>query len=404
MSRLASLWLVALREIRERFRSKAYLITTGLTVLVAVGLIAGPSLFGSDTEELTIGTVGEGNEAILATAVELADAERDDDEPPSVAIDAVAFDGRDAALSALDEGRVDAVIIDGSQLVVETTTGFGGSSIANRLQEAAAAVRIQTLVEEEGEQAADIIALLTSDPLEVTTPDERDPAESEGRTIIAYAGLLLLYMAVLLYGTWILTGVTEEKSNRVVEVLLSSIRPWQVLGGKILGIGLLAIAQLLVTIVAAVLALRVTGGFDLPPIELTAAANLLVWFVLGFLTFAVLFGAAGSLVSRTEEANTIAMPMTLTAVAGFFVSINALNDPSGPVSLVSTFVPLTAPFVVPVRAALQAIPLWQYLLAVLISLLSLAVFTVVAGRIYAGGVLRFGSRLGWRDAWRSSRE
>ena len=404
MTGLTALWRVAMREVTERVRSKAYLITTASTVLIVIGLIVVPSLFGGDTEESTVGSIGEGNQEIVDTAVELGNANDEPDEPASIAIDMVEFDDRAAATAALEEGDVDAVLVDGEEIIVQSVGGFGGSSFVGGLQRAAGTVQIQTVIAEEGQQAADIIAILTSDPLEISTLTEGDPAESESRTAIAYFGLLLLYLAVLLYGTWILTGVTEEKANRVVEVLLSSVRPWQILGGKILGIGTLALIQLLGTILAAVVALRVTGAFDLPPIEASNVINLLVWFVIGFLIFAVLFGAAGSLVSRTEDANTIAMPMSMTAVVGFFVSIAALNDPDGPVAVVSTFVPLTAPFVVPVRTALQAIPVWQYGAAVVISLVTLVVLTGVAGRIYAGGLLRYGGRVRVREAWRSAAE
>lgn len=404
MSGLAAFWQVAWREIGERIRSKAYLITTGLTVLIVIGLIVVPNQFGAETTESTVGFVGAGNEEIVATAVELENAGDDPVEPPSIAIEIAEFDERGLAVAALEEGEVDAVLVDGEEIVVENVGGFGGSSLVNGLQRAAAAVQIQRLIEEQGQEAADIIAILNSDPLQISTLSAADPAENESRTAMAYFGLLLLYLAVLLYGTWILTGVTEEKSNRVVEVLLSSIRPWQILGGKIVGIGALALFQLLGTILAAIVALRVTDAIDLPPIELTAVLNILLWFVIGFLLFAVLFGAAGSLVSRTEDANTIAMPMSMTAVVGFFVSITALNDPDGPVAVIFTFVPLTAPFVVPVRTALQAIPIWQYAAAVIISLIALVVLTGIAGRIYSGGLLRYGGRVGVREAWRSAAE
>ncbi|MFZ0015352.1 MAG: ABC transporter permease, partial [Acidimicrobiia bacterium] len=369
-----------------------------------LGLIVVPNLFGSDTEESTVGSVGSGNEEIIATAVELGNANDEPDAPPSVSMETVDYDDRETAVVGLEDGEVDAVLVDGEEIVVESTQGLGGSSLANELQRAAATVQIQTVVAEQGQQAEDIIEILTSDPLEITSLSGVDTEENESRTFVAYFGLLLLYLAVLLYGTWILTGVTEEKSNRVVEVLLSSIRPWQILGGKILGIGTLAMAQLLGTLVVAVVALRVTGAFDLPPIEVTAVLNLLLWFVVGFLIYAVLFGAAGSLVSRTEEANTIAMPMSMTAVVGFFVSISALNDPDGPIAVIATFIPVTAPFVVPVRTALEAIPLWQYLAALVISIAAIVVLTRVAGRIYAGGLLRYGGRVRVREAWKSASE
>lgn len=404
MTRLGALWEVTKREITERVRSKAYLITTASTILIVIALIAIPTFIEDATDESTVGSVGEGNEEIVATAVELGNAGDEPGDLPSIAIDVVAFGDRAKAIAALEDGEVDAVLVDGLEVIVSSVGGFGGTSFVSDLQRAAGTVQIQTLIEQQGQTAADIIAILTSDPLEVSTLTAADPSESESRTVVAYFGLLLLYLAVLLYGTWILTGVTEEKANRVVEVLLSSVRPWQILGGKILGIGTLALTQLLGTIVAAVVALRVTGAFDLPPIEAGAVVSLLVWFLIGFLIFAVLFGAAGSLVSRTEEANTIAMPMSMTAVVGFFVSIAALNDPDGTVAVISTFVPLTAPFVVPVRAALESIPAWQYASAVMLSLITLVFLTWVAGRIYSGGLLRYGARVKVRDAWRSAAE
>lgn len=404
MSRPGTLWQVALREITERGRSKAFLITTGLTIVILLGLIVIPTQFGGGTEESTVASVGNGNDVIISTAEDLANANDGDEDLPSIAIAIVDFDDRESAIAALDDGEVDAVLVSGEEVIVQSVGGFDGNSLVNGLQRAAGTVQIQAVIAEQGRRAANIIELLTNDSLEITTLSEGDPEESQSRTVVAYFGLLLLYMAVLLYGTWILTGVTEEKSNRVVEVLLSSVRPWQILGGKILGIGSLAIVQLLGTIAVAVIALRVTEALDLPPIELGLVVNLLVWFVAGFLIFAVLLAAAGSLVSRTEEANTASMPVNIVIVAAFFVSITALNDPSGPAATVSTFIPFTAPFVVPVRTALQAIPTWQYVVALLVCVVSVAVLTGVAGRIYAGGLLRYGGRVGLREAWRSATE
>ncbi len=404
MKGLGALGQVAMREISERAESKAYLLTTGLTILIVLGLIVLPQLFGGDTEESTVGSVGEGNDAIVSTAVEFGNANDEPGDPPTIAIEIVEYDDRDAAIEALEAGEVDAVLVDGSEVIVESVGGFGGSSFINGLQRSAGTVQIQEVIAEEGQQAVDIIEVLTSDPLEVTTLNGGEAEDGESRTFVAYFGLLLLYLAVLLYGTWILTGVTEEKANRVVEVLLSSVKPWQMLGGKILGIGTLALVQLLGTLVVAVVALRVTDAFDLPPVEWTAVLNLLLWFVIGFLIYAVLFGAAGSLVSRTEEANTIAMPMSMTAVVGLFISFAALENPDGTVAVIASFIPVTAPFVVPVRTALDAIPLWQYAASLVICLASIWVLTLVAGRIYAGGLLRYGGRVKIREAWRSAAE
>jgi ABC-2 type transport system permease protein len=301
----------------------------------------------------------------------------------------------------MDEGELDAILIDGQEVVVESVGGFGESAVLSLLQQGAASIELEAIVSEGGDAAADVIEVMTSDPLETSTLSGQE-AGDETRGAVAYAGLLLLYMAVLLYGNWMLAGVTEEKSNRVVEVLLSSVKPWQLLAGKILGIGLLGIAQFAGTILVAFLAVRAAGTIEIPSLDASTVINLVVWFVLGFLLFAVLYAAAGSLVSRMEDAQNVAFPLSMVAVAGFFVSIAALSDPDGPAAVIGTFIPLTAPFVVPVRAALGAIPAWQYLAAVVLTIAAIIGLVFVAGRIYAGGLLRFGTRVKLREAWRSA--
>jgi ABC-2 type transport system permease protein len=301
----------------------------------------------------------------------------------------------------MELGELDAILIDGDEVVVESVGGFGESAVLRLLQQGAASVALDAMVSESGEAVADVIEVMTSDPLETTTLSGPE-AGDETRGAVAYAGLFLLYMAVLLYGNWMLSGVTEEKSNRVVEVLLSSVKPWQLLAGKIAGIGLLGIAQFSGTIAVALIAVQATDTVDLPSLDFSTVANLIVWFVLGFLLFSVMYAAAGSLVSRMEDAQNVAFPLSMVAVAGFFLSITALSDPDGPAAVIGTFIPLTAPFVVPVRAALIALPLWQYLVAVVLTMGTIIGLVFVAGRIYAGGLLRFGTRVKLRDAWRSA--
>jgi ABC-2 type transport system permease protein len=403
VSSISVVWQIARREIRERGRSRAYLITSALTLLIVVGLVVVPGIIGGGTSEYTIGALGQGNEAIVTAAESLGNAKDEAGAEPSVSITVRQFDTRDQAESALDDGEVDAVLVDGDEVIVQSVSGFGGNDLVNLLQQGAASVELEAIVSTEGSAAADVISVMTSDPLETTALNgQADGAEARGA--IAYAGLLLLYMAVLLYGTWILSGVTEEKSNRVVEVLLSSIKPWQLLAGKIAGIGTLGITQFAGTILVAYIALKVTGTVDFPALDFASVFNLVLWFILGFLLFAVLFGAAGSLVSRMEDAQNVAFPMSLLAVIGFFVSITAISDPEGPAAVIGTFVPLTAPFVVPVRAALEAIPLWEYLAAVVLTVGTITGLVFVAGRIYAGGLLRYGTRVKVREAWRSASE
>jgi len=398
---LRAMWEIARREIRERGKSKAFLLTSLITLLLVAGIIVIPTLIGGGTDEHTVGSVGEGNNAIVEAAEQIANAGDEPDDEATVAIEIVEFQDRDAGEVALESGDIDVLLVDGDEMITEGGSGLLGSSLSRLLQRGAVTVELERLVTESGETATEVIEVMTSDPLELTTLSGEDPSDETG-TIIAYFGLLLLYMAILLYGTWILTGVTEEKTNRVVEVLLSSVRPWQLLAGKILGIGLLGLTQFGATIVLAAVAIQVTGALDLPELPIEGVVNLVIWFVLGFLLYAVIFGAAGSLASRMEDAQTAAMPVTVLAVVGFFVSISSLDNPDGLLATVGTFVPLTAPFVVPVRVALDAIAPWEYVLAVLITLASIVALLFIAGRIYAGGLLQFGGKIKIRDAWRSA--
>lgn len=404
MRGIGGLWQVALREIKVRGTSKAYLITTGVLLLLVVALVMIPQLFQDETDEFTIGLLGSNNAEIVEAAENLGNANDEPGAVPSVAFGTVDFSGRDEAIAAVETEEVDAVLVDGEELIIERGGGFfGDSSVVGLLQQGAATVALDAIIAEEGQAAASVIELMTTDTLETTSLTEEDPGD-ESRGVVAYAGLLLLYGAILLYGTWILTGVTEEKTNRVVEVLLSSIRPWQLLGGKILGIGTLGITQFAGTVAAALIAIELTGAFDLPTLDAASAVTLVIWFILGFLLFAVMFGAAGSLVSRPEDAQSVAFPMTMVAVAGFFVSLVTLGDPEGVAAVVGTFIPLTAPFVVPVRSALEAIPIWQYASSVILTIGLIVLMVFIGGRIYAGGLLRFGTRVGLRDAWRGAAE
>lgn len=400
---MSQLWQVALRELRQRGRSKAYLITSGLILMMVLGLVIVPQFFEGDTDEYQVGLVGSGNEVILAASTQLANANDEPDGPPSVEFTTSEYPDRGAAETALAAGEVVAVLVDGEEVVVERAAGWAGSPLLSLLQRGAATVELERLLAEEGQAAADVVEVMTSDPLKATALSGEDP-EDEAGGVAAYVGLLLLYIAILLYGTWILTGVTEEKTNRVVEVLLSSIRPWQLLGGKIVGIGTLGLVQFAGTIIVAVIAVQLTGVFDIPSVSGATVFNLVLWFFIGFVIFAFMFGAAGSLVSRQEDAQNIALPMTLAAVIGFFLSLTALNEPDGVAAVVGTFVPITAPFVVPVRASLNAIPWWQYGAAVILSMATAVGLMFIGGRIYAGGVLRFGRKVGYREAWRSGTE
>ena len=390
------LGLVIGRELRARGYSKGFLLSTAFVLVLVLAGIVLPTLLGGGPTSYSLGSVGDGNAAVVDAATRLANVGVDTD--ARTTIDVAEYSSRQAAEQAVDEGTVEAALVDGTELLVTRSGGFGSSDLVGLLQRAAGAREVRALV---GPGGADRVeAALTGDALEVTALSGQDEADTDGRALIAYGGLVLTYLLILQYGTWTLSGVVEEKSNRVIEILLSTARPWQLFAGKVIGVALLGLGQFLVTLVAALVAIRVTGAFELPAVPVDVAATLTLWVLVGFAIYLVLFGAAGALAAKMEDAQSATMPISLLVIASFFASFSVLSNPDGLVALIGTFVPFSAPFVVPIRFALNAVPLWQQVLALAVAVATTAGLVLLAGRVYRGGALRFGGKLGWGQALR----
>ena len=396
---MKNLWLVTRRELRERGRSKGFILSSVLTVVILLGIILIPQALGGDAATFEVGALGGGNEQIVEAARQFEAGVAAEEETDPDIFEVTEFSSRQEGEDALRNGDIEVLLVDATSAVV-AQQGFGGNELVERLQRAAGASRLQALMAENEDVASEVVDVLSNDPLEVRSLSGpgSDNAES---SVIAYAGLVLLYIAILTYGNTVLTGVTEEKNNRVVEVLLATLKPWQMLGGKVLGIGILGLAQFALTMAAAFAAIRLTGAVSLPAFDLGTVGVLVLWFLLGFAVYAALYAAAGSLTSRTEDAQSAALPMTMLAVVGFFVSFSVLDDPSSLVARITTFIPFTAAFVVPIRNSLGAISWAEHTLAVVVTIGAIVLLVLLAARIYAGGLLRFGARVRLKEAWRT---
>jgi ABC-2 type transport system permease protein len=183
---------------------------------------------------------------------------------------------------------------------------------------------------------------------------------------------------------------------------MSALRPHQLMAGKVIGIGLLGLAQLLLIVLTAVTAALAVDLVDIPDVSGGLIVSLLVWFVLGFSFFSVAYAAVGALVSRMEEAQSVATPLTMVGVAGYLAAFAVLENPDGVVAKITTFLPPTAPFVVPIRQAQGAIAAWESGLAIVIMLAATYGLIRLAGRVYSGAILSLGARVKLRDAWRSA--
>ena len=211
-------------------------------------------------------------------------------------------------------------------------------------------------------------------------------------------GLILIFVMLSQYNTWTLIGVLEEKSSRVIEVLLATVRPIQLLTGKVLGIGLVAFAQASLIVVFA-LALAKSVGSDLlhgtAPVEI---GSTLAWLLLGYGFYCWVYAAAGSLAQRQDQVQSLAFPLSLPIIFGYIMALTAVGSGS-PSTLfkVLAYLPPTAPFAMPVLVGLDAVTWWEFLASVLISLVCTVGVARLATSIYRRAILRTGTRVKLRE-------
>lgn len=387
---LRRLWLVTRREWNQRVKTTAFQVSTLVSILIVLALILVPDIYGGGGRERTVGLVGERSTDLPSLVGATADQ-------LGLTVRTREFADEDAARVALRSGDVAVVLVDQRELVWKAETD---EQLRAAVTSAVQVVERQEAIGELGltpEQAGRLLAPpdLDSTSLEPVT---RERSEREG---LAFIGLFVMFMAIALYGGFLLVGIVEEKSSRVVEVLLSRLRPTELLAGKILGIGLVGLAQLALMAVVALVALRFSDNTTATTTPSTIAW-IVVWFVLGYGFYSVLYATAGSLVSRQEEAQSIQFPISAVLIVAYVLSMEAAQSPDSVVAIVGSLFPPTAPMVMIVRIAYGAVPWWQILLSIALVLGSIYGMVLLAGRIYSGAVLRIGPRLRLREAWRGS--
>ena len=398
MSRLRSIWLVARREIIERGRSRGFILSVLFTTLLVVGSIIVPTVLFRDDEVTQIGLVEPapaGLEAALTTTANQFDEDIEVLTYPDVATGDAALNADEIAVLAI----VPADLSSAGEVRYKESENQG---LTQLIAASVGALRIQSVIADAGIDPADLVAAQA--PPEVVELDpqvERDDA----RFLVANIGAVLILIGIFSFGFTVLTGVVEEKQSRVVEVVLSTVRPRDLLMGKVLGIGILGLVQLAVFVLAALGAAALIGDVELPATTPEAVILLAIWFVLGYALYSTALGFLGALASRMEEASNASTPVTIVAMLSYFVAIfSVIQDPSGLVATIATYLPPSAPFVVPLRAAFGAIGLIEIVISMAITIVGIYVLFTIGARVYSGAVLQMGGRMKLRDAWRSAGE
>jgi ABC-2 type transport system permease protein len=387
------MWLVARREVNARLRTRSFVIGTVVSALVLVGFVLMQSpVFDGDQRD-TIGLNGQA----LAVAAQLEEEARQ----VGREVRTVEVPDLSAGRTQVADGTLDALVSGAPAaltVLVDQSLDDELRGVLNGL------VRQQVL---RGQLAAleglDVNGILGTVAEAQVTVRTLSPVESPTDSRLALVVVALLYLALLTYGSLVAQGVVEEKSSRVVEFLLTAVRPRRLLAGKVVGIGLVGLLQLAIVGLVGVVAGLVTDVLPSFGSAVTALVWGLVWYALGFLLYATVFAAVGALVSRQEDVQSVLMPVTAVLVVAFVLGFAVLSQhPTGTTSTVLSLVPPLSPILMPGRLTMAVVPVWQVVLALALTAGTIVLLSRVGGKVYQNSLLRKDSRTLWQALRRVS--
>lgn len=418
-------WTIARREFDHRVRTRSFLVVTALLAAIGLGLALMPLLVRA------IGGDKAVQLAVYATDAGLSD--------PAAQLESILTAGQgagDAGFNvtvAASAGPARAKVRDGSLGGLLTITRgsdhdlrfdiYTKESATSRtlfaIRSATSQLSIGDRLSRAGIDPTEASQIFAATPFDVTPvdPNAKDPSDNFGpRYVLAIALVILTFMAVVTYGSWVASSVVEEKSSRVMELLVTAATPRQLLAGKVLGTGAAGLTQYAAVVVAAIVGLLVQGLLaqrifgpgqttDNTLQALSPAVMLVfgVFFLGGFALYSTLYAALGSTASRQEDVQTVTGPLILVGMAGYFAAFTAISTIDATWVRVLSFVPFFSPYLIPSRLILGSIAPWEIVLSGAFLAMALVAVQAVAARLYSAGVLLYGQRMGLRSVWRATR-
>jgi len=414
--------VVAKREYRTRIKGKGFWIATAILPLLLVAMGVVPALIASrttSTKAIVIvdqtGRLGDALvEAMAPSEDDLGSMAEFELTMEAAALDEMAqradLDARildqslDAWLWISEEGLEDGEI----EYHAETVSSFITQTILER--QLTRVVRHDRLgaLGVEAEVADELIRGVDLRTVKVSETGSKEENEDAG-FFLAYALFFLLYMMLMIYGQQVLNGVLEEKTSRIVEVVISTTRPLELMTGKLAGICGIALTQVtiwlgslaIVTLPGVVASFAwMPDGIDIPQLEFSLVGHFILLFFLGFIVYSTLYAAIGAAFNSVQEAQQFASYAVFFLVAPMFIFIFVINDPDSTLSVVSSLIPPFTPLLMLLRLAIKSPPLWQIILGYA-GAIGFAGFMVwVAGRIYRIGILMYGKKPTVQELWR----
>ena len=420
---LPNAWHVARREYASRVRTRSFKVVTAVLALVGVALallpLGGRLVQGNEEHRLAVYLEGSSLAPSLAGSLQATLNAATPSDQAGWVVSTVPDPG--PAQAEVRSGKSDGLLTiqrgAGGDLAYQLYTDEGPTgSTPQAVQQAAYQLSVGDRLQNAGVggQASQILARPSIEFVR-SNPGAPDSDENFGtRYVFAMALVILTFMAIITYGAWVASSVAEEKSSRVMELLITAATPRQLLAGKVLGTGAAGLTQYLVVVVASVagfllqrvLAERLVGAASanqLEGVNLTVLAPFGVLFVAGFMLYATLYAALGSIASRQEEVQQVTGPMIFIGMIGYFASFIGLTTPDATWIKVLSLIPFFSAYLLPARMLLSTVAPWEWAVAAVLMVIFLAGALWVAARIYSAGVLLYGQRPSLRAMFRAVR-
>lgn len=417
--------LIFKREYLTRVRTKAFIVSTVLAPLGLMILIIIPIILSSfDTEQTQkIGIVDETG-SVYERLSELNPDRYTQPGPMPV----------DSLRSLVVAGELDGFIIltqahiDGSQNPELFYTGTGGLSLVSEIRG-----DLRTVLRDErldraavGDAVREILAMQTSLQTRVLTETGEEESDTLSLFFVGYIMFFIIYAAMFGYGAVIMRSVIEEKSNRIIEVITSSVKPFELLMGKVMGVGALGLTQFAIwsvtgagiMAVAAPLAALFLGGNEAPAMDAQQAAAqadlpfsipsigaevwivFVLFFLAGYLIYSAMYAAVGSAVDSESDANQLMIPLMIPIMLPLLFIGNIASDPNSTFSVITSLVPFFSPMLMPMRVAMTPVPFWEVALALVLCVVTFVAIIWVSSRIYRVGILMYGKKASFAELFK----
>jgi ABC-2 type transport system permease protein len=388
---LRSFSLIARREFLTRVRSRVYLIVTAVLIVALAGFIILLAVVNNkSTTTVQVGFVG----ASQALAKPLAAYSGGGFTIQTQTVQSVRSGEdqvRSGSLDVLVSGEPTAPVVEYKAQLDPT--------VATDLTAVVQDLVFRQALAGSGVDPATIEAKVAAASFHGVALDA-NAAQRSQRMIIGIFVAALLYIALAGYGNIVASSIVEDKATRIVEILLSTVRPRQLLFGKVVGIGLVGLIQLVVLGAVALVAVLKTQVISVPAVGITAVLSGVLWFVLGFVFYALLYAAAASMVSRQQDVAAVVAPIGIFIIGSYVAFFWVVANPDNPIGAALSVLPPLAPVLMSARMATGDAQVWQVVLAVLFMLAAIAGMNALAARIYSNSVLRIGSRVRLAVAWK----